>query len=475
MVTVSEDKFFHLHGRHVQHAHGRNSASDGEHLSGAMIALMPTEADAKRLRLSGGEKTEDLHLTLYFLGEGADWPEDDRRTLINALIDLVYEVAPTQVTGNAFGVNHWNGNGDKPCWVLAVGDIGGEERAEKTLLGEVRRIATDVLEGSHRDTDIPEQFTPWVPHMCMAYTDDLSLAAELQKRLGEITFDRIRIAFAGEYTDIPLGENLSAAAYPLRRNLKEIELRSRTDFARMQQDWESAVDSIFGEVLSIRNAQREQITAQVLAAAESDDLNALNRITLSDEDLFTVLLKGMTEVAQAAGEEQQREAEEQGVSVPPWALTDENNLTAAIGRDLLQSIARITARIMNTSFIQSGVRRALSLIGRPAVSPEQVAAEVNTHLSELSDASPRESIGGAITAAQNEGRRIVLSVAPPASSYVSSEILDKSVCGPCRTVDGTEFESLADAEEQYPSGGYRDCQGGVRCRGTIVAVWDQEE
>ena len=87
MVTVSQDRFFHLRGRHVQHSHGRSSIVTDEPHSGAMIALMPTEEDARRLKLNGGEKAGDLHVTLYYLGEASEWPEHDRQSVINSVID----------------------------------------------------------------------------------------------------------------------------------------------------------------------------------------------------------------------------------------------------------------------------------------------------------------------------------------------------------------------------------------------------
>lgn len=469
MATVYEDGFFHLRGRHVQHAHGRNSTKGGEHLTGAMIALMPAESDAKRLRISGGEKTDNLHLTLFFLGEGDEWEEHYRESLINSVIDRVSESKPSPVKSRVFGVNHWNGDGDNPCWVLSVGDP-REMEDDYSSLESIREIVAAALEDLHKDADIPKQFSPWIPHICMAYTDDLSLAKELQKRLGEVEFDRIRIIFGGEYTDIALGsDSLTAAAPPLRRNATDLEIKSKADFARMQSEWESLVDETLEDIQGIRQQQTDQIVDQVNSAAQLDDLDALNQITVSDEDLYLTLLGHMVLAANEAGQQQQREAEEQGVEVPEWSL---DNLTAAVGIDLLRSIARVTSRVISTSFVQSAVRKALSLIGRPSVSPEQVSEEVREHLEGLSEASVKESIGGAITSAQNEGRRTVLSVAPPATEYVASEILDRNVCGPCRQVDGTSFETLADASEQYPSGGFKDCLGGVRCRGTVVAIWE---
>ena len=56
--------------------------------------------------------------------------------------------------------------------------------------------------------------------------------------------------------------------------------------------------------------------------------------------------------------------------------------------------------------------------------------------------------------------------------YYSSEVMDGSrTCEPCQRIDGTEWETLAEAREWYnPT--MRDCLGGGRCRGTCVAVYD---
>lgn len=48
-------------------------------------------------------------------------------------------------------------------------------------------------------------------------------------------------------------------------------------------------------------------------------------------------------------------------------------------------------------------------------------------------------------------------------------------CKNCIAVDGTEFSTLADAREAYPQGGYAQCQGGGRCRGTMITLWGRGE
>ena len=269
---------------------------------------------------------------------------------------------------------------------------------------------------------------------------------------------------------------VAAADEVLRRQPTTLELRAGTDFVRMQKDWGAAVDAALDSLDRIRHKQIRSLVAQVKAAANAGDLDALDALSVDSTGAAEVLFTQLQRAARDAGRQQQREAESQGVAVPKWSLTAsaQGALTAAVGESLLRSVARITARLMGTALVQSAVRRALSLVGRTALSATQVADDVLESLSGLSEAGPREAVGAAITAAQNEGRRTVLAVAPPARFYVSSEILDRNSCGPCRQVDGTEYETLGDATSAYPSGGYTGCLGGPRCRGTIIAVWSEE-
>jgi hypothetical protein len=59
------------------------------------------------------------------------------------------------------------------------------------------------------------------------------------------------------------------------------------------------------------------------------------------------------------------------------------------------------------------------------------------------------------------------------SQIYASELLDANCCSPCIAEDGRQFESLEEAARSYPTGGYRNCEGGPRCRGTLVAVYDE--
>lgn len=173
--------------------------------TGAMIALVPTAEDAARLALgtTGSEDAAELHLTLFYLGQASDWTEDQRAALITGMRDRAPDIGQA-LGGRAFGAAQWNGDSDSPCWVWSVGDDPDRAQDDPTL-ESAHWAATFALEDMHSQPEIPGQHTPWAAHICATYDADPGLLADLVERLGSISFDRIRVAFAGDYTDIPLG------------------------------------------------------------------------------------------------------------------------------------------------------------------------------------------------------------------------------------------------------------------------------
>lgn len=179
------------------------AAADGSHLMGGMIALIPTAEDAARLAIEGGEGEAELHLTLYFLGDnGGDWTPDQRNELADGVRARVQELGGN-ITGHAFGANHWNAHSDSPSWVWAVGDDRDRDDDAPTL-AQAHALVTSALEDTHARPEIPRQHSPWVPHVCAIYTGETWPLEELEARLGPIVFDRIRLAFGGDHIDIPL-------------------------------------------------------------------------------------------------------------------------------------------------------------------------------------------------------------------------------------------------------------------------------
>jgi hypothetical protein len=93
----------------------------------------------------------------------------------------------------------------------------------------------------------------------------------------------------------------------------------------------------------------------------------------------------------------------------------------------------------------------------------------------LTDRPLRDQLGGALSNAQNTGRIATLREAPSAA-YYANERLDANTCRFCREVDGRWLgNTLEEVERTYPNGGYTECAGRERCRGTVTAVWRPEQ
>lgn len=162
------------------------AAAKTEH-TGAMIALVPAAEDAARLAIEGGDPADEMHCTLAYLGEAAEWTPEQ----IDAVHAAVAELVPSgPILGEVWGHASFNPNSpDKEqCAVYLVAADG---------LSDFRQA---ILGAAMDSGPVPEQHDGFVPHLTAGYNLP---AAELAET-GPIRFDRIRIAFAGQYEDIPL-------------------------------------------------------------------------------------------------------------------------------------------------------------------------------------------------------------------------------------------------------------------------------
>lgn len=173
--------------------------------NGAMIALVPSAPDLERLAVEGGgEPLEQLHLTLLYLGEADKIDEATRQALIDAGRDTA--VGWDGVAAEAFAPALFNPNGDEPCAVMLCS---GAELAEfyETIMADVTELI-----------DLPDDMhVPFCAHITLMYfanvvdghfiSEDGAASTDLASlidRTGPVTFDRLRFAFGGEVTDIPL-------------------------------------------------------------------------------------------------------------------------------------------------------------------------------------------------------------------------------------------------------------------------------
>lgn len=245
-----------------------------------------------------------------------------------------------------------------------------------------------------------------------------------------------------------------------RRELTDIEAASSVNPDKLDQQWTSQLDSLLRNWSTISRAQRQELTDQIQAAVNDDKIDALAELAVDSEDAAAMLADAMLAMADDAAAEMKREAKDQGVTVSGEEIDE----------DRIMETAAAVATLVGTSLATSAGREALR-IWAPGDSGADVADGVDDHMRSLSDSYLQDQLGNALSMAQNHGRQAVLSAAPPAK-YFASEVLDSNTCKNCRAIDGQQFVDMDEAEQAYVSGGYRLCLGRLRCRGIVVAVWD---
>lgn len=173
--------------------------NEAKYDGGGMVALIPSDADLDRLALDGEELRDDLHLTLWYLGDD-ELTFEQKEDVLRETAHAVEEWHP--IEANAFGVAHWNPEGKNPSWVLNVGDAFDETTDDGS--SNLARIRSEIGSGIAQDFVLPKQHTPWQPHICIAYSSD-DLLDKLTQRLGPVTFDKVRVAYGRDVYDVPLG------------------------------------------------------------------------------------------------------------------------------------------------------------------------------------------------------------------------------------------------------------------------------
>jgi hypothetical protein len=263
---------------------------------------------------------------------------------------------------------------------------------------------------------------------------------------------------------------MTLPARKLRRQPYDVEVRAAVDFG--------ALDAAFNTAAQ----DAEALYRQVVIPAQIDALAEGIRLTKAGEPR-KVLTKAAMAALQAPREGREElaailldaarvgmstalaEAQAQGVILTPV----EDAMLAQMVGDQADALTTMAADGISIA----AARKATALVGGGR-SPEDVAGEVETHLRAMKHQWTADQLKGAVQMAQNGGRLAVMEQAEGAVGFYSSELLDTNTCERCVAIDGKAYPSVADARVDYPSGGFHACEGGPRCRGTVVAVYSEQ-
>lgn len=256
------------------------------------------------------------------------------------------------------------------------------------------------------------------------------------------------------------------------RHLTEIRHVFEAALAALLRDWEQ----------DVLPGWYSQIEAQVQAAVNDDDAEALAGISIDPGESGDVLRRALGAMAVKAAGRVVSEAADQGVTFDAPEVDEEllarlPHLQAAFGSGLV-GIAKGTVANLASALSGSAAREALRLF-RPGESDGgRMASKVGQFVRGLSPRFRTDMLGGALHRAQNVARLAAIAEGQAQTTagveFVAAEKNDTNRCGPCTQVDGRVFGSLAEARDAYGGGGFVDCAGGVRCRGTVLARWQRD-
>lgn len=233
------------------------------------------------------------------------------------------------------------------------------------------------------------------------------------------------------------------------------------DLADVQAEWRAQLDALERQWAGVHTDQLDELERQVTTAVDERNPAALATLVVTTAAATTLLAAAMTALGALAAATMVREAAEQSVLILP-----------SVGEaGELATVAAVTTALLGSSLATSAGREAIRIYTIASRGAE-IAAQVRALYADV-PASTIGQLGAALTRAQNAARMATLAGAP-AARYYASERLDENTCKPCKDIDGVELPTLEAATLAYGGGPYLFCQGTVRCRGTMVAVWESQ-
>jgi HK97 family phage portal protein len=237
------------------------------------------------------------------------------------------------------------------------------------------------------------------------------------------------------------------------------------DLAPVAKTLDKRLTQLLKDWSDVQAGQIDSLVDQVQSIVAEDNLPGLPDMTVPTDDAHAALEAAMVAIGAEAADQVVDEADEQDVEIQP----------AHPAHATLSTGAAVIVGLLARNLVTSAATEALRQAGRGSEAAA-VAEAVRSHLESLTDAQPRLQLGAGLHRAQHAGRVSTFAAAERTAdsdvTYYASEVNDSNTCGPCAVEDGkTLGHKVTDAEDDYPTGGYVECDGRLRCRGHIVAVW----
>jgi hypothetical protein len=274
-------------------------------------------------------------------------------------------------------------------------------------------------------------------------------------------------AQAGRWWQRPFRRRVARAqAGPdgLRRPLTAAEAASGMEPLVILAESKSALDSLLSRWEPAGRAMRQDLTEQVAAAVDAGNLPGLADLRPDTTAAADLLTTAMQDMAWTGAARMVKEAKTQGVDIDLAAITLDDARIA--------QVAQARAALIGARLAHEAARTALQVAA--ATPGEDAADSVSVALDGLSETPLADQLLAAMNAAQNMGRIEAANAGIDAgntATFFATEILDHNTCQPCEDIDGYQFPSQDEAEAAYTNGGYVECEGRERCRGTIITEW----
>ena len=261
-------------------------------------------------------------------------------------------------------------------------------------------------------------------------------------------------------------------APPERRDLTPTEEAAGLDPEATDEAYAEVLAALLAAWAAIQEEQRDSLIAQVTAAA---GLAALAALTLDTTPAAEILGASLLEAADLGAALALAEAAHQGVTITG----------ATVSGAAVEDRAAALAAVWGQATASSAMGEAVRLAGEGADMAD-VADGVRAHLEGLSPAWVEGQLGAAVHEGMATGRAAVFEAGETnghTARFFASEVFDGATCRSagetdgvrCWEVDGTEYESLAEARHDYPTGQYRHCKGRWRCRGMLFVSWNGQD